>query len=197
MAVVVKDRTCRQCGAVFKGGPRAWYCPNCRAERRRESAKKFHQTGPARPLGSIDLCVVCGKPYIVNAARQKYCRDCAPDAVKVIDNAQSRAWNAENATPEYRRALRDKKLVPRICAVCGKEYIPHAPSLTCSPECSKELQRRSSSQYGKDHRLEINARKAERRREKLAAMSEEERAAYREQVNAKARENYHKRKSKS
>ena len=26
-------RTCRQCGRTFWGGPRAWYCPECRKER--------------------------------------------------------------------------------------------------------------------------------------------------------------------
>ena len=36
MAVVIKDRVCRQCGAVFQGGPRAWYCPECAYDAVRE-----------------------------------------------------------------------------------------------------------------------------------------------------------------
>lgn len=27
---VVRLRTCRECGSQFYGGPRAWYCPECR-----------------------------------------------------------------------------------------------------------------------------------------------------------------------
>ena len=39
-AVKLKDRTCRTCGTTFKGDPRAWYCPTCRAERERASRRK-------------------------------------------------------------------------------------------------------------------------------------------------------------
>jgi rubrerythrin len=28
---VIRTRTCRQCGKEFQGGPRAWYCPECRS----------------------------------------------------------------------------------------------------------------------------------------------------------------------
>lgn len=196
MAVVVKDRTCRQCGAIFRGGPRAWYCPSCRQERRLESSRRFRANGPARPLGSTDFCVVCGNPYIVNSARQKYCPDCAPDAIRAVDNAQSIAWNAENVTPEYRLAHRAKTVQPRACVICGKVFLPRDSSITCSKDCSKELDRRKSASYGRDHRSEINARKSAKRREKMSLMSPEELAAYRAKVNAKARENYRKRKSK-
>ena len=36
----LKPRVCRQCGATFLGGPRAWYCPDCRAERRAEADRR-------------------------------------------------------------------------------------------------------------------------------------------------------------
>lgn len=196
MAVVVKDRICRQCGAVFPGGPRAWYCPSCRAERQRESSRRHKANGTARPLGSTDYCTVCGKPYIVNSARQRYCAGCAPEAIKAVDNAQSRAWNAENVTPVYRRALRDKSITPRRCVICGGIFTPRDASLTCSPDCSAELARRRDRAYQAEHREAINCRKSEQRRQKLAAMTPEELAAYRERVNARARDNYRKRKEK-
>ena len=101
MAVVVKDRTCRQCGAVFQGGPRAWYCPSCREERQRESSRRHKANGTARPLGSTDYCAVCGKPYIVNSARQRYCADCAYDAVRAVDRPASRAWNQAHKDTYY------------------------------------------------------------------------------------------------
>lgn len=197
MAVVVKDRACRQCGATFLGGPRAWYCPSCRLERRREADRKYKAHGTSRPIGSIDLCVVCGKPYTVNSSRQKYCPVCAPDAVRDVDQAQSRAWNEQNATPEYRRALRDKAAISRKCVICGTEFRPKTPSITCSPECSQELKKRRAREYEAEHRAEINARKKQKNREKLDAMTPEERAAYREKVNASARANYRRRKEKN
>ena len=101
MAVVVKDRVCRQCGAVFPGGPRAWYCPSCRAERQRESSRRHKANGTARPLGSTDYGAVCGKPYIVNSARQRYCADCAYDAVRAVDRPASRAWNQAHKDTYY------------------------------------------------------------------------------------------------
>ena len=103
----LRPRTCRSCGATFTGGPRAWYRPTCRAERQREQQRKRRaQGGALRPLGSTDTCVICGKSYVVNSARQKYCPDCAHDAVRAVDREQSKAWNAANMTPEGRREAR-------------------------------------------------------------------------------------------
>jgi predicted Zn-ribbon and HTH transcriptional regulator len=103
MAVVVKPRTCRECGAVFDGGPRAWYCPACRLARQREADARRRAKGRKadRPLGSTDKCVVCGKEYVVNSARQKYCPECAYDAVREVDRPASRAWNREHKDTYY------------------------------------------------------------------------------------------------
>ena len=101
MAVVVKDRTCRQCGAVFSGGPRAWYCPACRSVRAKEADRRRKASGIARPLGSTDICTVCGKPYVVRSSRQKYCPDCAYEAVRAVDRPASRAWNQAHKATYY------------------------------------------------------------------------------------------------
>lgn len=101
MAVVIKDRVCRQCGAVFQGGPRAWYCPECRADRAREASRRHKSKGTIRPLGSLDNCSVCGKPYVVKSARQKYCPECAYDAVREVDRPASRAWNQAHKDTYY------------------------------------------------------------------------------------------------
>ena len=101
MAVVVKDRVCRQCGAAFSGGPRAWYCPACRSERQREQNRRHKAKGPDRLLGSTDICTVCGKPYVVRSSRQKYCPDCAYEAVRAVDRPASRAWNQAHKDTYY------------------------------------------------------------------------------------------------
>ncbi len=103
MAVVVKPRTCRECGAVFDGGPRAWYCPDCRQARQKAAAARYNAKGRKadRPIGSTDQCVICGKDYVVKAARQKYCPACAYEAVREVDRPASRAWNQSHKETYY------------------------------------------------------------------------------------------------
>lgn len=101
MAVVVKDRTCRQCWAVFRGGPRAWYCPACRSVRAKEAQRRLQEDGTSRTMGSIDHCTVCGKEYVVLSARQKYCPDCVYEAVRAVDRPASRAWNQARKETYY------------------------------------------------------------------------------------------------
>jgi hypothetical protein len=123
MAVVVKDRTCRQCGAIFMGGPRAWYCPVCRTARAKQSKQRYLASGPSRPLGSIDYCKVCGNPYTVNSARQKYCPDCAYEAVRSVDRPASRAWNQAHKETYYpaRNAARNAERAANPEAIRDKE----------------------------------------------------------------------------
>lgn len=54
-----------------------------------------------RPLGSTDKCIRCGKEYTVDSARQKYCPDCAYEAVRAVDRPASRAWNQANKETYY------------------------------------------------------------------------------------------------
>lgn len=153
-------RVCRECGKRFPGGPRAWYCPECRAERQREQASAYKRrkaAGQTRKLGSLDICTVCGKPYTVNGGLQKYCPDCAEEAVREIDRRQSSEWNAAHTTPEQRKNERNAASAPIPCAVCGKPFIPTDSSLTCSPECSKQLHSQRHSAWESAHRQERNA----------------------------------------
>lgn len=192
---VIRPRICRQCGREFLGGPRAWYCPECRVERRREAKQRHRKNGTLRPLGSTDYCVICGKPYTVAAARQKYCPECAAEAVRAVDREQSKKWNRENIDMAVQREQRHEAAAEMICVICGKPYKPATGGqLTCSPECAAELHRRSWAHWEKEHRAERNAYHKNRYEAKLEAMTPEERRAYQDEVNARARENYARRK---
>lgn len=141
-------RTCRQCGTEFMGGPRAWYCPNCRAERTREADRRHKQKIRAlghadRPLGSIDKCAICGEDYVVQAARQKYCKKCAPSAVRATDREQSRGWlkrAIEKHGEEYYKKYLEKKRIwerenstkENSCPMCGEKI---RGRLYCSDDC--------------------------------------------------------------
>lgn len=142
-ATVVRARECIQCGARFEGGPRAHYCPDCRAQRQRQHNREYRQrkaVGSVRPLGSLDMCQVCGKEYIVTSGAQIYCPVCAPDAVreKVLPTKRSRARDHAEEQSARKKELRKESAV---CAYCGALYTPTDAAVTCSEQCAKEYKR--------------------------------------------------------
>ena len=169
----IRDRTCRTCGITFPGGPRAWYCPSCRLERRRAAGREARRTGPARPLGSTDICVVCGGEYIVNGGHQRYCPACAPDAIKAADRIQALEWYAANGDPDQRRTQRQAGTAPIPCVICGRAFTPSDSSHTCSSVCGRELARRNAQRYEHDHRQERNSYHRELRKKKKETKDEE------------------------
>lgn len=136
----VRTRVCRQCGVTFPGGPRAWYCPACRDERRREADKRRKRSGPSRPLGSVDICKRCGKEYPVEGSRQMYCKDCAEIAVTEKVRAHKRDYNEANrdALNDHKREVR---VFRKVCVICGAVFDADTPTVTCSPECAKKLRK--------------------------------------------------------
>ena len=160
----IRPRVCRECGITFPGGPRAWYCPACRIDRRREQDRLRRKAGTARPLGSIDICPICGGEYTVTNGLQRYCPACAPGAIRASDRAQGRAWYATNGDPDQRRKVRQDHTAKLRCVICGKAFIPRDKSVTCSPACSKELSKKHTQEYERTHREERNTQRRERRK---------------------------------
>ena len=158
----LRKRVCRQCGIEFTGGPRAWYCPACRMERQKEQARRCRQRtlkGQTRRIGSIDKCEVCGKDYIVNSARQRYCPDCAPERIREVDREQSRGWlkravdkHGEEYFQDVLRRKREswhrKNAREIICPMCGSLFVPNSTNKkTCSDKCRSAALRYSYSRY--------------------------------------------------
>lgn len=136
---VLRERTCKSCGNSFVGGPRAWYCPTCRKERQNDLKRK-RGGKTARPLGSIDICQICGNEYIVNSARQKYCPICADEAMKETVRIHKRQYMAENKEKmdPHKKEMRQNNWV---CVICGNVFDKDNPTVTCSPECAKKLKK--------------------------------------------------------
>lgn len=136
----IRDRVCRQCGATFPGGPRAWYCPSCREERRREADRRHKRNGTSRPIGSTDTCKRCGKEYIVEGGRQLYCKDCGEIAVKDTVRAHKRDYNAANrdAINAHKREIRQDR---KVCVICGSVFDADTPTVTCSSYCAEKLRK--------------------------------------------------------
>lgn len=155
------------------GGPRAWYCPECRKARDTETNRAYHirkRLGGARAIGSTDLCVICGKPYTVEGGLQRYCKECAPAAVKRIDNAQSRAWNAANIVPEERNAKRRVGTQEMSCKICGTSFLGYRNQRYCSDACRVEGVRAIMRETDERRAEQHNAT----RREHYAAKKEKE-----------------------
>ncbi len=123
----IYDRKCKQCGCIFSGGPRAWYCPECRNDRRAEYSRRAaerRRTGRTRQIGSTDVCVVCGRPYYVTCGLQKYCPDCAPAAYAKIDAAQGLEYYRKNKSQINPKRYEKRKSAPKRsghCVLCGVE----------------------------------------------------------------------------
>lgn len=132
-------RMCRQCGSEFLGGPRAWYCLKCRKERERERRRKYNRSGFQRKIGSLDICVRCGKEYIVKCGAQKYCSNCAPIVHAEQDRIQGMEWyhNHSKEINPIRNESRRKKV--QICVICGEEFpCDGTRRNACSTECRKK-----------------------------------------------------------
>lgn len=143
---VVRQRICRTCGITFNGGPRAWYCPECRRARQLKSdieSQKRARIGNTRKIGSIDLCVNCGKEYTVNSARQKYCPDCADKCIRSVVNIHKREYMQNNAD-ENRKRKSERYKDRRVCVICGKPLQTSAKNHAeyCSEECRKNRNRK-------------------------------------------------------
>ena len=121
-------RICRECGISFEGGPRAWYCPECRYYRRKElNLKRRKSGGTRRKLGSSDVCERCGAVYIVRSGLQRFCPKCAPINAKETDARLGLVYynaNKDKINPQRREKRREiSKLRPKKqCGGKGKVW---------------------------------------------------------------------------
>ena len=110
----MEARTCKTCGISFLGGPRAFYCPECRQERRKEQNKRYKERKKNSyiiPLGSVIQCESCGCDIIKCSGLQRFCKQCAKKHIKIIDNQQSLTWNKNNQVKvkKSKKIYNDKK----------------------------------------------------------------------------------------
>lgn len=150
---IYDNRVCKQCGRNFSGGPRAWYCPYCRYERRKEKDRKYHKDGSMRKIGDTDFCVNCGKPYTITSGMQKYCPDCALACIREIDRQQSLALyhRKSDEISEQRKSVRRKKKIEITCEVCGKTFLGRKNQKFCSEGCRIKSRQIYSRDYERNH----------------------------------------------
>lgn len=136
---------CRTCGKHFIGGPRAWYCPDCREERKAEAsiqAKKRKRSGQVREIGSIDICERCGAEYTVDGSLQRFCPNCQPIYYAEVRRKQCLAYYHKNSNEVNKKRNPKRRKGPKKCVVCGEEFVSPTRKATCSDKCASEHRRR-------------------------------------------------------
>lgn len=156
---MLQNRICKTCDRSFEGGPRAYYCPDCRAIRTKETNNAYQKRkrkGDIRPLGSKDKCVRCDKDYTVVGGLQRFCETCKPVHALEYDRQTSLPFyheHKERINP-VRKIKRRKR--GNLCAWCNKEFDPVNGKTTCSETCRRQYvnkyyrDRRASSSQNKE-----------------------------------------------
>lgn len=154
---MIQNRTCRECGRQFDGGPRAYYCPSCRLERDRATAAKYRlrkRNGDARPIGSLDKCERCHNDFTVNGGLQRFCPDC--QIAHKLEHDMSRAMPKYESNKSRLNPIRNERRRVGLvkCVWCEKEFDSNGTRRnTCSDECRRNHNRRWQRERRKKLRL--------------------------------------------
>ena len=150
---MMQDRICRECSCSFLGGPRAYYCLLCRAERQRiqgAAGKARERAGLTRKIGSSDTCERCNNTYTINGSLQRFCQDCQPIHALEYDRETSLPvyYDRKNELNPIRNERRRQGM--RNCDWCDKEHpiMVGAPT-TCSDECKQKLKNHKWNEWNK------------------------------------------------
>ena len=139
------ERICRRCGKKFMGGPRAWYCLECKSGRCKEQKLRYTQNkraGKSIVIGkTIRKCERCGAEFIMMAARQRYCSKCRDEAVKSSDRQQGLEYYKQNRDLINLKRNKTRKMQRKkdvFCIVCGKLLTDRIGGRnTCVGKCGK------------------------------------------------------------
>lgn len=149
-------RICRNCGVEFMGGPRAWYCPGCRENRKKTQLREYKQRkaeGKTRPIGSIAYCEICGEKIIVTGGNHRFCKKCGPKHLAEVDRKQGLEWynrNAAKINPKRMRKRNPQCYSPdghRICKRCGILLPPETKRFLYCDNCRREISNEDCKKY--------------------------------------------------
>lgn len=156
---IYNNRVCKNCGVTFSGGPRAWYCPECRHKRALERSKAYRNNGYQRHIGDIDICKNCGKKYIIQSGLQKYCPDCQSEMHRKADVEKSLKYYGANKDKINLKRCENRKSFKKKCVICGKLFYSPTNTKCCSEKCRHELLK-------SNHRLIYDKRRYQDRKNK-------------------------------
>lgn len=139
----MRARQCHTCGVDFLGGPRAWYCPVCRQDRKRRAVAEYRarrRAGRTRPLGTQDRCERCGAPYLVVSSLQRFCPACQP--IHRREHDRLRHFAHRDRYRLQRRQRRQARRKRTKCKICGTPLPTSGPPVWyCTPACRQQWNR--------------------------------------------------------
>lgn len=142
-----RNKICIDCGKEFVGGILSLRCESCERNAAIQRSKEYRQrkkAGNAREIGSTDICINCGKRYIVNGSLQRYCPECSREHQLEHWRAATSAWREINMKDPEKRAARnarkrDKPPLENHCQVCGKDITGATKGTKyCSEICKRK-----------------------------------------------------------
>lgn len=171
---------CVDCGKLIYRPIKCIRCEACQLVINKYRHKVQQRTEPSRPLGSTDICQVCGKPYVVQASLQKYCPACRDVGAKQSISKRKSAYRiARMNDPEIAQKTREAKHCipsPKFCAHCGKPFFSKNRAMYCCDACRQA----GSMAYHKEYeanragtRQAYNKMAYQKRKEKQSKMKAE------------------------
>ncbi len=141
----MRQHICKKCGKIYMEKKEdSWYCPDCAAESCRNVIRR-------------KVCAMCGKEFD-GYPRSKYCPEC-----RIIARREADRRHRKNGTA---RPIGSTDL----CENCGKPYTVNSARQRYCPDCRKtmwaENTRKYSREYNRQHAEELNAYKAEMRKDR-------------------------------
>ena len=154
---LIRPSVCMDCGKSFMGHIKSKRCPDCQliADRQNDAAHQARKrAGTARKIGESYPCESCGKLYVLQSGRQRWCEDCREEQTRKSRNALSRSWNQAAYADPSKRAQKNstRKAAPRTetCRWCGKTFAATSKRRSfCSDECRAASQIAYQKQYDK------------------------------------------------
>lgn len=116
----MKKFVCQMCGNEFESAAnRASYCPECRKQRQRDSTKRYierlrNDNESVRRLGEPQICIECGKPYILLSGSQKVCDACRKkheNKMKIKSNSEHRAKTYDSCIVYVKKGGEKQRLI--------------------------------------------------------------------------------------
>ena len=160
---MIQSRCCHTCGATFEGGPRAFYCPQCRIARQKHAShtyKKRKRAGHVRTLGSHDRCAQCGHDYLVTGGLQRFCPTCAESHRRVHDRIRKLAYyRAHRHRINIQRNARRRQGLTH-CAECS---MPFDAQGTARKTCSDAHRRARINAQWRTHSIQYRKQRWDRK----------------------------------
>ena len=197
-------RTCPDCGRTCRMHIKSIRCRDCQLKANKLHDIEHHMAkaaGHTRLIGEMYPCQACGKMYKLAGGNQRYCKDCAAEVtlanIRAAKRDRKRAELADPVQRDKRNAARriNWQEQSRVCVVCSASFTPQtAQRKTCSDECqvAYRKQQQHAADLKRKERVSV-ARKAQR--DAIKQLPEDEQRRIRDEINARARANYARRKA--